>query len=126
MESSNYSQEFKQVDFAEKKLAGFEFEDCTFIQCSFANCDLSGVDFLDCRFENCNFMLVKISNTGLKDVSFKSCKLIGFDFSLCNDFLFMVEFDSCQLDYAIFTKRKMKKTRLANPESAKSACPAKG
>lgn len=113
IESSNFDQEFKQVDFAEENIQGYEFEACSFKQCTFAHCDLSKVDFIDCQFENCNLMMAKPTDTGLKDVQFKGCKLVGFDFSLCNDFLFQVEFDSCQLDYAIFSKKKMKKTRFS-------------
>lgn len=112
IESSNYDLVFTKVDFAEENIQGYEFEACSFRQCSFAHCDLSKVDFIDCQFENCNLMMAKPTDTGLKDVQFKGCKLVGFDFSLCNDFLFQVEFDSCQLDYAIFSKKKMKKTRF--------------
>ena len=109
IEPSNFNQVFTQINFSEEKLSGYEFDGCEFQNCSFANCNLSSIDFLDCQFEGCNLMLAQLTNTGLKDVRFKNCKLIGLDFSQCNDFLFQVEFETCQLEYAIFTKKKMKK-----------------
>ena len=114
IENNNYDKTYRQVDFSTEELPGKEFDGCKFINCSFANSNIGETDFLDCDFENCNFVLTKPAGTGLKDVRFKSCKLMGFDFSLCSDFLFQVDFDNCQLDYALFTKKKMKKTRFAN------------
>ncbi|WP_053186383.1 pentapeptide repeat-containing protein [Sunxiuqinia dokdonensis] len=110
IEQENDNEIFQQVDFSKEQLAGCEFIECRFVNCSFSASDLTDTDFLDCSFEDCDFTLVKLNATGLKDVCFKRCKLMGFDFTLCSDFLFQVEFDVCQLDYALFTKKKMKKT----------------
>jgi len=110
IEQANYDKTYTQVDFSKKQLAGCEFAGCRFVNCSFSNSDLNGVDFVDCSFDDCNFMLVKLNETGLKGTRFKRCKLVGFDFSLCSDFLFQVAFDTCQLDYALFVKKKMKQT----------------
>ncbi|HBL77566.1 MAG: hypothetical protein A2W90_15750 [Bacteroidetes bacterium GWF2_42_66] len=114
IEKLNSNKTFTQIDFGKIPVAGIEFDDCEFINCNFSNSKLNDTDFLNCRFVNCNFMMAKTVNTGLKDVTFKGCKLMGFDFSICNDFLFQVEFEHCQLDYALFSKKKMKKTRFAN------------
>ncbi len=112
IEQANYNKTYKQVDLSRELISGREFDGCHFVNCLFSNSDLTGTDFLDCSFEDCNFMLVRLNATGLKDVRFKRCKLMGFDFSLCSDFLFQVAFESCQLDYSLFAKKKMKQTRF--------------
>ncbi len=112
IEQTNDQKTYTQVDFSKEQLAGYEFDGYHFVNCSFSNSDLTRTDFLDCSFEDCNFMLVRLNATGLKDVRFKQCKLMGFDFSLCSDFLFQVAFESCQLDYSLFAKKKMKQTRF--------------
>ncbi len=114
IEKYTQNKTFKQLDFSEIQISGYEFDDCQFINCNFSDCDMSSTDFMDCKFDSCNFMMAKTLNTGFKEVSFKGCKLVGIDFSYCNNFLFQVDFDSCQLDYAIFTKKNMKKTRFVN------------
>jgi fluoroquinolone resistance protein len=43
-------------------------------------------------------------------VRFVNCKLLGVDFSGCQDFLFSVAFTGCTLDYAYFGKKNFKKT----------------
>jgi len=40
--------------------------------------------------------------------------MIGLDFSICNNFLFVVNFQSCQLDYSTFFQKKMKKTKFTD------------
>lgn len=112
IEKSNYDKTYKQIDFSKFNLAGIEFDNCQFLDCSFLNCNLGDTDFLECQFENCNFITTKTANTGFKDVKFKGCKLVGLDFSMCNNFLFEVEFESSQLDYALFSKKNMRKTRF--------------
>ncbi|MGQ7871080.1 pentapeptide repeat-containing protein [Sunxiuqinia sp. sy24] len=114
LEFANYDKIYRQVDFSEETLAGKEFDGCQFINCSFTKCDLTQTEFLNCSFEACTIMMVILNATGLKDVRMKGCKLTGFDFSLCNDFLFQLDFDSCRLDYALFTGKKMRKTRFVS------------
>jgi uncharacterized protein YjbI with pentapeptide repeats len=63
-------------------------------------------------FINCNFSNLKWNGVGLKDVQFINCKLVGVDFSVCNDFLFTVSFKECQLDFATFFQKKLKKTKF--------------
>ncbi|WP_430973856.1 pentapeptide repeat-containing protein [Sunxiuqinia rutila] len=113
LEMANYDKTYRQVDFSTEMLAGKEFDECQFINCLFTGCDLSETEFLNCSFEDCTMMMLKLNGTGMKEVRMKGCKLTGFDFSLCNDFLFQVDFISCQLDYALFTGKKMRKTRFS-------------
>jgi uncharacterized protein YjbI with pentapeptide repeats len=58
--------------------------------------------------------MTSLSGTSLKNVSFKNCKLLGIAFSECDDFLFQVYFEESALDYAIFSNKKMPKTKFIN------------
>lgn len=105
---------FNKVNYANKQLINNEFSNCHFVDCDFSKSNFSQIDFVDCEFESCNFSLTILKYTGLKDVHFRDCKIVGVDFSACNDFLFAVRFTDCSLDYATFHSRKMKNTRFTN------------
>jgi uncharacterized protein YjbI with pentapeptide repeats len=100
---------FKEADFKNQ-----EFEKCTFSQCDFSNANLSGARFSDCSFVNCNLAMAKLNNTGLRTVLFKECKLIGLNFSECENFLFHVYFENSNLDYASFMNKKLTQTKFTN------------
>ncbi|PQJ11545.1 hypothetical protein CJD36_007020 [Flavipsychrobacter stenotrophus] len=100
----------ENTDFTEQSLAGNEYTNCEFINCNFTNCDLKNTDLIECTFKGCNFSQAILNNTGIKGVQFTSCKLIGINFQVCSDFLFSIQFADCQLDYASFFQKKMKKT----------------
>lgn len=53
-----------------------------------------------------------MQNTALQDANFESCKIIGVDFSSCNDFLLAFSFVGCQLDYSIFHNKRIVKTKF--------------
>ena len=57
-------------------------------------------------------VLAKIMATGFQEVKFKNCKLLGLHFENCNDFLFSVDFEGCNLNLASFYQRKIKKIRF--------------
>jgi len=101
---------FDKIDYANNAVRGSEFEACTFTNCDFSGSNFSGNDFIDCRFEGCNLSMMQLAQTGLKSVAFYNCKLLGLDFSTCNEFLFAVYFEHCILDYASFFRQKLKKT----------------
>lgn len=105
---------FDNIDYSEKELSGREFNGCTFNNCNFSKSDLSNNDFIDCTMNDCNLSLGILKNASLNGVEFINCKLMGIDFGVCNDFLFAVNFDSCNLEYSTFFKRKMKKTSFKN------------
>ena len=52
--------------------------------------------------------------TSLKQVHFENCKVLGIQFQECDDFLFEVDFNSCNIDYASFTNKKMQKAKFIN------------
>lgn len=101
---------FDKLNYAGKVLSGLEFEACTFTNCDFSGSNLSGNDFVDCRFEGCNLSMVRVDQTGLKNAEFHNCKLMGVDFSACNEFLLAVSFHHCILDYISFFRKKIRKT----------------
>ncbi len=101
---------FEGEDFTIKKSAKQEFENCTFINCNFSKADLSNDDFMDCHFKGCNMSMAIIDNTGIKNIRFTNCKLMGVDFSRCNNFNFSAVFENCPMDYCSFFQKKMKKS----------------
>ncbi len=101
---------FEGINYSDTKLTDPEFVNCEFINCNFSKAQLSDVDFIECKFKNCDFSLAIIRGTGFKDAKFANCKLMGLDFSVCNNFLFAVDFKDCILDYSSFFKKKIKQT----------------
>ena len=111
-DSLHQEKTFNSKNFAEKKISGKEFDRCTFTNCDFSSSTINQTDFLDCLFDNCNFSIANLNHSGLKNCDFVNSKLVGVDFSVCNDFLFSVNFKNCQLDYSTFFQKKMKKTQF--------------
>lgn len=101
---------FDSIDYNAQTFEKVEYFNCEFVRCHFSNAHLGQVDFVECTFKECNFTLTSMQGTGLKKCQFTNCKLMGLDFSVCNDFLFTVHFVECQLDYSSFFAKKMKKT----------------
>ena len=91
---------------------GADFEQFRFINCELAEASLAGLRFEDCLFERCNLTAAKLSNTALQNVAFADCKLLGVAFSACQDMLFGVHFDDCQLRYASLGGKKLAGTRF--------------
>ena len=112
METLHEDKKFENIDYSEKTLLNHEFTNCEFINCNFTKSDLSYDNFTDCRFKGCNFSLALLNNTGMKNIDFLDCKIVGIDFSKCNNFLFAVSFQNCHLDYSSFFQKKMKKTNF--------------
>jgi uncharacterized protein YjbI with pentapeptide repeats len=101
---------FEKIVYAEKTIKGREFQNCTFKKCDFSNSDFSYNRFLDCRFESCNLSMMKFRGSTLGGAVFVNCKIMGVNFSDCDNFLFTPQFDTCILDYASFMSKKMVKT----------------
>lgn len=105
---------FESIDYTGKTFVLGEYADCVFTNCDLSSVDLKQCEFMDCSFISCNLSLIQIEKTALKNIKFSNCKIIGVDFSLCDDFLFSVRFENCSLDYAVFYRKKMKKTVFAD------------
>lgn len=111
-ELSHTDKVFEKVDYSKTGLSGEEFEDCTFKSCDFSDSDLSRSRFIDCKMIDCNMSMAKVNHTGMSNVTFWNCKIVGVDFSKCLPLLFAVNFEKCCLDYSIFTKNRLKKTKF--------------
>jgi fluoroquinolone resistance protein len=98
------------INYAEKELAGREFDKCTFQQVDFSNCIIRNSIFSDCVMETCNLTMAQLINTGFSGVKFKNCKMLGIDFNPVRDLSFSVSFDNCILDYASFSRKKLRNT----------------
>lgn len=103
-------QEFMAIDFTETPLKNWEFYKCKFDKCIFSNCDLSNTTFEDCTFDGCDFSMAVVKNTGFRSIVFTECKLLGVNFALCSKLQFSFKFEKCNLNYAIFLGRNLKKT----------------
>ncbi len=114
MQTSISDQNIDNQFFTDKKLPAREYDNCTFIKCDFSKADMSVVTFLECRFEYCNFGPTMMKETSFQEVFFLECKMLGVDFSACNDFMFSVTFDSCNLDFVSFFSFKLKNTVFTN------------
>jgi uncharacterized protein YjbI with pentapeptide repeats len=93
---------------------GRDFEQFRFINCELSEASLAGLRFEDCLFERCNLTTTKLGGTALQNVAFADCKLLGVAFSACQDMLFGVHFDDCQLRYASFGGKKLTHTRFSH------------
>ena len=112
-QAKNYEgQLFEKVIYTGKVIKKREFEQCTFKDCDLSDSTFTYNRFTECVFIGCNLSMMKLANTSLRDVTFKHCKLLGVNFSECEDFLFSVRFENCMLDYASFMKKKMTKTKF--------------
>jgi hypothetical protein len=105
---------FEQISFREIPLTVGDYEYCRFCHCDFSNADLSNINFTDCQFSGCNMSMAKLMKTTFNDVPFKDCKLMGLHFEDCNEHLFRVRFENCNLDLTSFFQRKMKETHFTN------------
>jgi fluoroquinolone resistance protein len=103
---------FEKIIYAGKEIKNREFEQCTFKDCDLSDSIFTYNRFTECVFIGCNLSMTKLANSSLRDVTFKQCKLLGINFSECEDFLFSVRFENCILDYASFMKKKMPKTKF--------------
>jgi len=93
---------------------GRDLEQYHFINCDLSEANLAGLRFEDCRFERCNLTTAKLGGAALQNVAFADCKLLGVAFGACQDMLFGVHFDHCQLRYASFGGKKLAGTRFAH------------
>ena len=85
---------------------------CAFRSCDFASSDLSRVAFIDCAFVDCNLAGASIRAARFQGVRFENCKLIGLDFTAAHDFGMSLEFERCNLTYALFDYKKLPRTRF--------------
>lgn len=111
---SHENRTFENISYTGKEVKNRVFEACTFLKCDLSDSDFSNSNFIDCKFTECNLSMMKVNSSSFRNVSFDRSKLLGVNFSDCNDFLFSVGFKDCLLDYASFSNKKMVKTEFLN------------
>ncbi len=102
-----------------------EYENCTFKDCEFTN--LSSHAFIDCSFSQCNLTNANVTGTTFNEVQFTNCKIIGVRFDVANEFIFSVQFESCNLHLCSFYKRNLQGSKfnscdLTEADFAESDC----
>jgi uncharacterized protein YjbI with pentapeptide repeats len=105
---------YKEENFSLHRIPKGTYDACTFQNCNFGDTDLSGLNFNECEFIDCDFSMAKLGGTTLNDVQFKNCKLLGLHFDHCNDILFSMRFEYCNLNLSLFYKRNLKNTKFNN------------
>jgi len=105
------NKDFEKHKFTVSELKNIEFDSCRFISCDFSELSLYNTEFVECVFDACNLSSIIIDEVSFKDVEFINSKLIGIDFSVCNNFMLSFSFDNCTLDYSLFYKLKIKNTK---------------
>jgi len=108
------NEDYQKIDYAVSPIPKGKYENCSFVNCNFLNADLSSVHFTECEFVGCNLSMAKLSQTSFCTVQFKDCKMLGLHFDHCNEFLFAVAFENCQLNLSSFYGLKLKKTLFKN------------
>ncbi len=113
---TNYfeNQSFLKEDYCGKPLIKGDYENCMFTNCNFSDSDLSGIHFFKCTFNTCNISNAGMKNTSLSNIVFKDCKLLGVHFENCNKFLFIVDFENCNLNFSSFFQVNLKKRLFKN------------
>lgn len=105
---------YTNINYSNKEVQSREFINCSFENCDLSSSDFSHTDFTSCTFSDCNLSLIRLKDTLLNDVKFINCKMTGVDFSICNKYIFLVEFTQSHLDLSSFYGMKVTKTVFNN------------
>lgn len=106
--------EFLKEDYTNIQLMKAEYDNCTFTNCNFENANLSGIVFNQCIFVGCNMGNANINHAAIKECNFSECKLLGLQFSSCEQFLFSAGFNHCYMELTSFYKVKLKSAKFIN------------
>lgn len=110
---------FKRVVFKNEVARGSDFTECKFIGCDFSDTVFQSCRFMDCDFEECTMKMTRVENTTFARVRFKGCSLLGVNWTEANwsewaTKLSSIEFEDCDLKYAVFFGLELKKMKLRN------------
>jgi len=103
---------FSDISYYGKSITNREFLNCNFSNCDLSSSDFSSSEFSSCVFTNCNLSLLVLEDVALNDVKFIDCKMTGIDFSVCNKYIFTVEFVNSYLDLSSFYGMKVIQTKF--------------
>jgi uncharacterized protein YjbI with pentapeptide repeats len=110
--AENENCQFLGIDFSEVHLEDRSFDDCLFRSCRFDRGSLGGAIFSGCRFDQCQLTLMTLKHTTLADVEFTGCKLVGLNFSDCDDLRFSITLRETVLDSVVIFDRRMKGSKI--------------
>lgn len=111
---NNYNTDFENLKIADKDLKGYLFEDCNFSSCVFDQISFEDVIFTSCIFIKCSFIMTSLNGTTMNDVFFNKCRLMGLNFTNCNEFLLNISFEQTILENIFISDKKLKKLKLSD------------
>ena len=108
---------FKNVDQTHETIEFSEFTDCKFTHCNFSHTAFLSCRFMDCEFEDCTMQMLQVEDTVFANVKFSQCSLMGINLVEANwrdwaSKLNPLQFESCDMKYAIFFGLELKKITL--------------
>jgi len=111
---------FAALDVSGSSVAPRIFQSCVFTKCDLSDAGLTGSRFEDCRFHESNLSNARLTNARLASVRFERCKLVGINFTACDEFLFDASFEDCDLSFCVFQGMKLRKARFLRSKIAEA------
>ena len=105
---------FSGIDFSSFNIVESAFQSCDFQSCFFNKNNLFNCSFRDCRFNCCQISLVLLKNTMFSDIQIIESKILGLNFSECNNISFSIDFNSSIIDSVVMFEKNLKKTKYIN------------
>ncbi len=100
----------QKQNFIEYDLKHKNFTQVTFDSCDFTKSDFTGSRFLECKWIHSNLSLTKLDGCRIQDALFENCKLVGLDFTRCEQRFLALQFKKCVICMANFSDLPLKNT----------------
>ena len=107
---------FSKIDVKTNPLMKGFYENCRFEQCDLSEGDLSECKFSECSFEDCNLSLANLTHSAFQNVLFRNCKMLGIQFTKCDENRLSFRFEYCVLNHSSFHKTSVKKTSFVHTQ----------
>jgi uncharacterized protein YjbI with pentapeptide repeats len=105
--------EFTNADLSGLVLADKELYRCVFKGCTLGTARFEHVVFEACTFEDCDLSRATLPRSVSRGLTFTRCKLLGVHFNALSQRP-ELEFDGCDLRYAVFDGLHLRGTRFAD------------
>lgn len=79
--NEHWSENFKNLEAANKVFAAIEFDSCTFEDCNFSGATFQRCTFVECEFIRCNLSMAKLEYSKFSEVFFRDSKLVGINWN---------------------------------------------
>lgn len=112
--------QLKDKTIAQEGVLAGHYEYCEFLRCDFSGFDLRGFSFTECYFIECDLSNANVAGSGFREVNFVESKLMGVDFEHCDAFGLGFSFETCNLNFANFSRLKLKKVKFNNCKMVQS------